>query len=192
MDNLISFFNNYLPLNDAEKNALSKIVVSRSIKKNHYILQKHDICNHYTFILEGITRSYAIHLNGTENNLKFATENQLIVDLDSFHSAKPSAIYIESMEPSKILQIEKSNLLELFTKFPKFDRIFRVIIENEYIQLEKRIIHNISIKAEDRYQEFLNEFPKLASRIPNTHIASYLGITPEFLSKIRKNISTKC
>lgn len=116
----------------------------------------------------------------------------MIVDLDSFHSAKPSAIYIESMEPTKILQIERLSLLELFSNFPKFDRIFRVIIENEYIQLEKRIIQNISIKAEDRYQEFLNEFPKLASRIPNTHIASYLGITPEFLSKIRKNISIKC
>ena len=76
---------------------------------------------------------YSNNINNTENNLKFATENQLIVDLDSFHSAKPSAIYIESMEPAKILQIERLSLLELFSKFPKFDRIFRVIIENDVL-----------------------------------------------------------
>lgn len=191
MDNLIAYFDSYIQLTDSEKNELRKILELRTIKKNHFILQKYDVCNHYTFISEGITRSYAINDQGTENNLKFATENEWIVDLHSFHTKNKSQIYIESMEPTIIFQIERSNLLELFAKFPKFDRIFRVIIEDDYMRLERRIIQNISSKAEDRYQQFLIEYPKLSTRIPNTHIASYLGITPEFLSKIRGGFSKK-
>ena len=134
---------------------------------------------------------YKVDAQGKEHNLLFSIENEWISDIGSFHSEKPSELYIEALEQSTILQLPKKDLLYLYVNFPKFDRNFRVIIENEFIQLQKRVLHNISSTAEERYLDFLNCFPDLFNRISNVQIASYLGVTPEFLSKVRKNMSTK-
>jgi CRP-like cAMP-binding protein len=191
IDILISHFDNYLPLDSKEKEELSNRVIERNIKRRQFILQENDVCRHYTFVISGLFKMYAVDKNGTEHNIQFASENEWITDIGSFHSEQPSRLYIEAMEPAVILQIEKSNLLYLYTHFPKFDRNFRVIIENKFIELENRVLQNISSTAEERYQTFLGQYPKLSNRIPNTQIASYLGITPEFLSKIRNNITKK-
>lgn len=188
---LISHFYNYLPLNEKEKEELSNRVIEKSIKRKQFILQPHDVCRHYTFVISGLFKMYGVDKNGTDHNIQFASENEWIVDIGSFHSDKESRLYIEAIEPSVILQIEKSNLLYLYTNYPKFDRNFRVIIENKFIELENRVLQNISSTAEERYETFLEQYPKLSNRIPNTQIASYLGITPEFLSKIRNHISKK-
>jgi len=113
------------------------------------------------------------------------------MELDSFYTDKPSRVYIEAIEPSVILQIKKEDLFYLFTNIPKFDRNFRVIVENRYVELENRILQAISSTAEERYLSFLDHYPQLSQRLPGTQIASYLGITPEFLSKIRKDIAKK-
>ena len=113
------------------------------------------------------------------------------MEIDSFYNEKPSRVFIEAIEPSIILQITKPDLINLFMSNPKFNRNFRVIIENRFVELENRVLQAISSTAEERYLTFLNQYPKLSQRLPNTQIASYLGITPEFLSKIRKEISKK-
>jgi CRP-like cAMP-binding protein len=190
-DSLILHFENYLSLNDQEKEELNNRVLEKKIKRRQFILQENDICRHYTFVVSGLFKMYAVDKNGTEHNIQFAAENEWISDIGSFHSEKPSRLYIEAIELSIILQIEKSNLLFLYTNFPKFDRNFRVITENKFIELENRVLQNISSTAEDRYQAFLEQYPQLSNRLPNTQIASYLGITPEFLSKIRNNSSKK-
>jgi len=100
-------------------------------------------------------------------------------------------LFIEAIEPSVILQIEKQDLLFLFVNVPKFDRNFRVIIEEKFIELQNRLLQNFSSNANKRYADFLVQYPQLALRLPNTQIASYLGITPEFLSKIRGEKSLK-
>jgi CRP-like cAMP-binding protein len=97
-------------------------------------------------------------------------------------------VYIEAMEPSVILQINKTDLFYLFTDNYKFDRNFRVIVENRLVEHENRILQAIGSTAEERYLDFLNQYPKLSLRLPNTQIASYLGITPEFLSKMRSQL----
>ncbi len=129
---------------------------------------------------------YAVDKNGTEHNIQFASENEWIMDIGSFHTEKQSQLYIEAIEPSVILQIEKSGLIYLFKNYHKFNIDFRVIIENKFIELQ-----NLISGAEERYLAFLEQYPKLANRLPNTQIASYLGITPEFLSKIRNTLSKK-
>lgn len=184
---LILHFENYLPLNDTEKEELNKRIIEKRVKRRQFILQESDVCRHYNFVVSGLFKMYAVDKNGTEHNIQFASENEWITDIGSFHSDKPSHLYIEAIEPSVILQIEKKNLLFLYTHFPKFDRNFRVIIENKFIELENRVLQNISSTAEERYQTFLGQYPNLSNRLPNTQIASYLGITPEFLSKIRNN-----
>lgn len=193
---LFANFDNYLPLDERERDDLSKRVVERRIKRRQFILQENDICRHYTFVAEGCFRKFQVDKKGIEHNLQFAAENdrpaaRWIMEIDSFYAEKPSRVYIEAIEPSFILQISKPDLLHLFMHNPKFDRNFRVIIENRFIELENRVLQAISSTAEERYVTFLDQYPNLSQRLPNTQIASYLGVTPEFLSKIRKEISKK-
>lgn len=191
IEKLLSSFDKYLSLDDTEKADLSQRVIERRIKRKQFILQESDICKHYTFVVEGCFRKYHMDKKGIEHNLQFVAENDWIMEIDSFYSEKPSRVYVEALEPCLILQIKKKDLLYLFVHNPKFDRNFRVIVETRLVELENRVLHNISSTAEERYLTFLEQNPVLSARLPNIHIASYLGITPEFLSKIRKDISRK-
>jgi len=186
---LIAYFNNYFPLNEEESDALSTRFTERTIKRRQFILQQDDVCKHYNFVVSGCFKMYAVDLNGVEHNLQFAIENDWVVDLSSFYAESPSRLYIEAIEPSVILQIKKADLLHLFINYHKFDRNFRIITERKYTALQDRVLSNISFTAQDRYVGFMERFPELANRLPNTQIASYLGITPEFLSRIRKELT---
>jgi len=188
---LIEFFKNYLPLNDEEINLLTERVTQRQIKRRQMILQEGFVCKHYTFVEKGCFKMYGIDEKGTEHNLRFAAENDWIADLGSFYSEKPSKLFIEAIEPSTILQIEKQDLLYLFTNVPTFDRNFRVIVEEKFIELQNRLLQSFSLNAHQRYVDFLEQYQELALRLPNSQIASYLGITPEFLSKIRSGKLSK-
>ena len=191
IDKLITHFDNYIPLNSREKEELRSRVTEKKIKRRQFILQENDVCRYYTFVVSGLLKMYAVDKNGTEHNIQFASENEWITDTGSFHSDKPSRLYIEAIEPTIILQIDKANLIYFFENHQIFGRIFRVIIENKFTELQNRVLQNISSTAEERYLTFLEQYPNLSNRLPNTQIASYLGITPEFLSVVRKNLATK-
>lgn len=171
-----------------EKADLLSRVTERKVKRRQFILQEGDVCKHYTFVAKGCFRKFQADDKGGEHNLQFIAEDDWIMEIDSFYNDKPSRIYIEAMEPSVILQINKPSLFHLFTTNYKFDRNFRVIVENRLVEHETRILQAISSTAEERYLYFLHKYPQLSQRLPNTQIASYLGITPEFLSKIRKQL----
>jgi CRP-like cAMP-binding protein len=188
---LLKFFELYFPLNHMERKEVSEKFTERVIKRRGFILQQGDVCKYFTFIVSGCFRQYAIDESGKEHNLQFAAENEWITDLSSFYSEKPSGLYIEAVERSVILQIKHDDLLYLYTNYHKFDRNFRIIVEKKYIDLQNRVMQNISVTAENRYSNFLAGYPNLVNRIPNTQIASYLGITPEFLSKVRKKMVSK-
>lgn len=185
MDSIIKHFNNYLPLDDRESEVLTSRLTERKIKRKQYILQEGDICKYFTYVVEGCFKMYGVDHSGAEHNLVFTAENDWIADIDSLHKERPSKLFIEAVEPSTILQISKGDLWYLYTNFPKFDRNFRVIIEDKYIELQNRLLQTFSTTAYQRYESFLEQYPNLSNRLPNTQIASYLGITPEFLSKIR-------
>ena len=146
------------------------------------------VCRHYTFVVRGILRMYGIDRGGKENNILFAPENSWISDISSFHSGLPGESNIQALEASEIIQIEQQDLYHLYLNIPKLDRIFKVITEEKYVELQDRVFQDISSTAQERYLAFLKKHPDLASRLPNTQIASYLGITPEFLSVIRKEM----
>ncbi len=185
---LINYFEKLLPLNDDEKFIVEDVFKERRIKRKQFILQEGDICNQNTFVIEGCFRTYTVDEKGKEHNLQFAVENWWIGDIGSFHSEKPSRLYIEAMENSIILQCKKEDQINLFVKYPKFDRIFRVLAENAMVSMQNRILQNISSTAEERYIDFVQRHPHFFNRISNVQIASYLGVTPEFLSAIRKKI----
>ncbi len=186
---LIDTFENLLKLTGDEKKVLEEVFEPRSFKRNQFILQKGDICTRHTFIVEGCFRMYSVDTQGKEHNLLFASEKDWVGDLESFYKQQPSDHYIESMERSVVLQVSRQALTRLFVKYPKFNRIFRVITENELVAAQKRILNNISLTAEDRYQHFLRLHPEYFNRISNVQIASFLGITPEFLSIIRRRLA---
>lgn len=188
---LISYFQDYFPLNKVERAEISTRFTERNIRRRQFILQEGDVCNHFTFIVSGCFKMYAVTEDAKEHILQFAIEQGWIGDLSSFYSRKPSKLFIEALEPSLILQIKHQDLLELFQSYHKYDRNFRIITERAYIQLQERMLENISSSAERRYEQFLENNSELAKRLPGTQIASYLGITPEFLSKIRKSIVGK-
>jgi CRP-like cAMP-binding protein len=188
---ILQHFSHYLPLNEQEINEITSRLIERTIKRKQFILQEGDVCKHYTFVVKGCFKMYKVDANGNEHNLQFSIENGWIGDLGSFYSDAPSQLFIEAMEPSIILQIEKEHLLYLYSHVMVFNRIFRVLVENAFIQLQKRVLQNISSTAEERYVDFTRNYPSLFNRISNVQIASYLGITPEFLSKIRKDLVSK-
>jgi CRP-like cAMP-binding protein len=188
---LIEHFKYYLPLGDEEIRELEKRASIRKVKRRQLILNEGDICMCYTFVIEGCFKMYKVDDSGKEHNLQFAVENGWIADLGSFYSEKPSELYIEAMENSVVIQIKKEDMLFFFTNYSKFDRNFRVLVENAFIEMQHRVLQNISSTAEERYLDFLEKHPKLFNRISNVQIASYIGVTPEFLSKIRNEITTK-
>ena len=184
-----SLSSDLFPLGEEEIAQLKSAFKERRIKRRQFILQKGDVCKHYTFVAEGCLKLYKIDQNGKEHNLQFTIEDEWISDLGSLYSETPSEVYIEAIEQSMVLQIERKDLVYLYTHYPNIDRRFRVVIENSFIALQQRMFQNISSMAEERYSNFLKTHPNLFNRISNVQIASYLGVTPEFLSTIRKKIA---
>ena len=188
-DVLFAHFDRYLALDAAERNALKERSRLRRLKKRGFLLQEGEVCKSYAFVVEGCLRMYELDAKGVEHNLQFARENEWIVDIGSFHAEKPSSLFIEALEPSTVVSIEHADLLYLYTEHPKFDRNFRVIIEDQFVELQQRMLRRNASSAEQRYAHFVHQHPALAARVPNVHIASYLGVTPEFLSRLRAKTS---
>lgn len=190
-ERIIKNINQWIKLSNEEIDFFTSRLNFRKIRRRQYILQEGDICKHYTFVNKGCLRLYSVDENGVEHILQFAPEDFWVADIGSFHQETPTLLYIEALEPSEVLQITKSDLMETFLNYPSFDRVFRIMMENAFIGLQKRVLQNISSTAEERYLTFVEKFPQLVNRIPQTQIAAYIGITPEFLSKIRQNLNQK-
>ncbi|AIM37027.1 cyclic nucleotide-binding protein [Sphingobacterium sp. ML3W] len=183
---LIDYFKQFFQLDTAEQAEIKRLFTSRVIKRKGYLLQEGEVCQYYYFVVSGCFKMFAIDSNFREHNLQFGAEGDWVADFQSFYDQSPSKLYIEATEPSVVLQIKHDDLLYLYINYHKFDRNFRIITERKLIEYQNRILQNISSTADDRYDAFLKKYPHLINRLPNTQIASYLGITSEFLSKIRK------
>lgn len=188
---LVDYFQKLIPLNTEEKQLVCDLFKPRLYRKRQYVLQEGDICNQFNFVVRGCLRMYKVDDKGNTHILQFAAENWWLSNIGSFHERKPSELNIDALEDTMVLQINYDNLLLLYTKAPIFDRIFRVLIENSFVSLQKRLLHNISSSAEERYLSFIESYSHLTNRLPQTQIASFLGITPEFLSRLRKRQTKK-
>jgi CRP-like cAMP-binding protein len=185
IESLISHLNKYIPLDKEEIEELQERATVRKVKRRQYILAAGEICKHYNFVVEGCFKMYKVDEAAKEHNILFAVENEWISDIGSFHTEQPSQLYIEAVEPSEIIQIAKPDLLFFYGNHLKFNRTFRVIAEDQFVELQNRLLQTISTTAEERYTRFVKDYPHLINRLSSTQIASYIGITPEFLSRIR-------
>lgn len=188
---LLDYFQKLIPLNQEEKLLVTELFKPRLYRKRQYILQEGDICNQFNFIIRGCLRMYKVDDKGNIHILQFAAENWWMSNIGSFHDRKPSELNIDALEDTMVLQISHEHLLFLYTNAPKFDRIFRVLIENSFVSLQQRLLQTISSTAEERYLTFLQTYADLAMRLPQTQIASFLGITPESLSRLRNKQNKK-
>lgn len=186
---LLSYFDRLIPLSKEEQELVTSTFRSRLFRKRQYVLQEGDVCTQFYFVVRGCLRMYKIDEKGGTHILQFAAENYWMVDLGSFHGVKPSALNIDALEDTVVLQISRNDLISLYVQAPKFDRIFRVLLENSFVRLQERLLQNISSTAEERYQTFLEIYPHLANRLSQVQIAAFLGITPEFLSRLRSKRS---
>ncbi len=182
---LIANIERFITLTDEEKYMILSIMQSKKIRKRQYLIQEGDTSRHSAFVLKGCMRSYFVDANGFEHILQFAIEDWWITDLMSTITGKPARLNVDALEDTEVLLLPREDQLELFEKCPKFEKYFRIITENGMISSQQRLLDNLSLPAIDRYNNFVQKYPLFAQRIPQTQIAAYLGITPEFLSKIR-------
>ncbi|MDR3610270.1 MAG: Crp/Fnr family transcriptional regulator [Ignavibacteriaceae bacterium] len=178
----------HIELTDEEKEIFCSSLRSKKVKRHQFLGEAGEISRYQNFVNKGCLRSYYVDENGFEHNVQFAIEDWWIGDMASFLTKKPGSLFIEALEDSDVLQLDYPSMEELYVKIPKLERFFRILLQNAFITFEQRIISTISRSAEERYLEFINKYPLFEQRLPQIHIASYLGITPEFLSKIRKKI----
>lgn len=182
---MIDFFNSIIPLKQEEKELIRQYFYLRSYKKRMFVLQEGDVCQHLNFVLSGCLRMYKDDENGNPHILLFATDGSWINDLDSYYEQKKSLLNIDVLENAELLQISREDIVKLYLTAPKFDRIFRILTERNLVILQNRMLENISLSAEERYYNLLSSHPDLINRIPQVHIASYLGVSAEFISRLR-------
>lgn len=185
VQSLLEYFNQLIPLNKEEKELVRTKFKSHLFLKKQFALQHGDVCQYFDFVVRGCLRLYKVDNDGSYHILQFATDNSWISDLASFHKKTKSRLEIDALEDTVVLRISYDDLIDLYSRAPKFDRIFRVLLENHFMQQQDRIAQLFSSTAEERYQSFLETYPHLQNRISQVQIASYLGVTPEFLSRIR-------
>ena len=186
---LLDYFNRLIPLSTEEEDLVSSKFLPHLFLKKQFVLQHGDTCQHFDFVVRGCLRLYKVGNDGAYHILQFATENHWISDLASFHRKIKSTFDIDALEDTVVLRISHTDLIDLYVKAPKFDRIFRVLLENHFMQQQERIGQLFSSTAEERYQSFLETYPHLPNRLSQVQIAAYLGITPEFLSRIRSRLA---
>lgn len=190
-ESFLNYLRNYVNLTQEEETVLTSFLLFKKYKKRQYFLMEGDVCRYQAYVLKGCFRSYYIDKEGKEVNLMFSTENWWIGDLASYIVKDPSKLNIEALEDCEIFAIEKQHMDLLFQKIPKIERFFRILFQNALISSQNRIINNLTLTAKDNYLSFVKKYPDFEQRIPQYHIASYLGITPEFLSQIRKQLTSR-
>ncbi|OXA88729.1 Crp/Fnr family transcriptional regulator [Flavobacterium hercynium] len=177
----------HISLDQDETAYFLSILKQKKYPKKSNILKEGEICHTINFVQSGTLRAFYRDTEGKESTIMFAISDWWITDMSCFISQQPAMLNIETIEESTIFHLQKEDLDELYIKIPKFERFFRVIMQNAYIREQLRVIQNLSLSAEQRYHIFLNKYPQVAQQVTQKQIASYLGITPEFLSMIRSN-----
>lgn len=188
---LVASIERHVVLTRAQKSLIEKSVRERKVKKGQYVLHEGAVCKATMFVTKGSLRTFYTDLNGQEHIVQFAIEGWWISDLNSFLMQVPATFNVQAIEDSALLEISYDSLEKLYAGIPSLERYFRIITQRAFIAFQQRAIQNISMTAEDRYRSFQQTFPKLELRIPQKLVASYLGISAEFLSRIKKRLRAK-
>ena len=176
-------------LSEAEQKLVKTFFSPKKIRKKQYLLQEGNICRHLAFVEKGLLRSYNVDEKGIEHMIHFAWEGWWMADMLSFLSNEPSTYHIDAIEDAELLLISQQDFEEMLLKVPVMERYFRILFQNNIISKERRLISSITNSAEEKYIHLTATNPELIKRIPQQLVASYLGITPETLSRIKNKLA---
>lgn len=179
----------HILLSQQEINYFVGLLTAKTIAKKEFVLKEGELCNTINFVCAGTLRAYYMDASGRESTIMFALSDWWITDIHCFMNQLPAMLFIEALEESVIIQLKKNDLDNLFIQVPAFEKFFRIIMQNAYIREQLRTIETLSLPAEDRYNNFVRKYPQIVQQVTQKQIASYLGITPEFLSTLRKKSS---
>lgn len=188
---LITSVRQRIKLSDEDAERLKRFFIPKKVRKRQFILNAGDVCQHFTFVEKGMLRSFSTDDNGHEHVVQFAVEGWWISDLGSFISGDSSIYNIEALEDSEVLNLTKSQLEEMTAKLPCMEHYFRVLMQNNIVALQRRLISAVSLTAEEKYTKLMEICPDIINRASQQHVASYLGLTPETLSRVRKQVSLR-
>jgi len=191
IDVLLSHIQEKVTLTDLDKEAIKTFFVSKRLRKRQYLLQEGDVCKHLTFVAKGLLRTYNVDDKGNEHMSIFGWEGWWLSDFNSFLSGVPAVFNIDAIEDSELLMISLADYNALTLTVPIMDRYFRILYQNSLVTKERRLMSAITHTAEEKYLELANSNPHIIERIPQNLIASYLGIAPETLSRIKKNLAIR-
>lgn len=180
-----------IDLNDEEFEYAESLFKPRKLRKRQFLLNEGEVCEYTVFVEEGLLRSYTVDEKGAERTLQFAMEGWWAGDLYSYLTGEVSSYNIEALENSRLLLIDKSSWELLLKEVPAFERFFRIQIQNNLIATQRRLMVSLTDTAEEKYIKLLNAYPDIIKRVPQHMIASYIGITRETLSRIRKQMVSR-
>jgi CRP-like cAMP-binding protein len=176
----------FIQLTEEEQQFFTSLLQAKKLRKRQYLLQEGDICRNEYFVNSGCLRTYFTDDKGVEHVVQFAPEDWWVGDMYSFITQTPARYAIDALEDTEVLFFDKPTEEKLYQNVPKFERFFRLLLQNAFVAQQNRILSAMSDTAEERYKNFIEKYPHLEQRLPQHQIASYLGITPESLSRIRR------
>ncbi|WP_353162638.1 Crp/Fnr family transcriptional regulator [Myroides odoratus] len=188
MSQFLNYINKYTLLQDEEAEQILSYFETEEIKKNEFILEQGEICRYNYFVLKGCLRIYIFNDAGKEQILHFAIENWWISDLSSYFNQTKSRCYIQALENSQVIKISYQNYNQLVVENQNFSQFMRIIFQQSFTNLQEHFVDTLNRNGKARYLDFIQKHPNLVQRVSQYMIASYLGLTPEFISKVRKKI----
>jgi CRP-like cAMP-binding protein len=185
---LLNYINKYIVLTKEQEDILLSKIVYRKYLKGQYIVQQGDVCKHSSYIISGCTKTFFMDDKGIEHVIMFSIEDWWTSDIGSFITQTPADYNVQCLENTEVIQFPYHNEEELFEEIPKLERLFRKMLEKALVSSQKRIVRSFSLTAKEQYLFFRRQYPTIEQRVPQYMIASYLGITKEFLSKIKSQL----
>ena len=186
---LLDYISKYITLTAEEELVLISDIKYRNFLKGQYVVQQGDVCKYECFVISGCTKMFHVDDDGQEHIIMFSVENWWAADMGSFITQTPADYNVQCIENTELILFSYDIIEKLYTKIPKLERFFRQIIERAFVASQKRIVRSFSLTAKERYQYFRYQYPEIEQRIPQYMLASYLGITKEFMSKIKGQLA---
>lgn len=191
MDLIIQNISKHISLTSDEELLFLSKIETKNYKAKTIILNAGEICKHSYFVNSGLLRSFNVNDNIVEHVLSFACEGWWIGNMYSLLSQKPGNLFIEVLEDAEVVLLSKENQEQLYLEIPKLERFFRILTENSLVANQERLMDNLSLTAEERFEKFCKKYPTLIQKVPQKQIASYIGVTPEFFSKMKSKMLRK-
>lgn len=191
MSSIIHNISKHISLSSEEETLFLSKTEIKHFKAKSLLLNEGEICKHSYFVNKGLLRSFTINDNIVEHVLSFACEGWWIGDMYSLLSQKPGNLFIEVLEDSEVVLLSKENQEILYLEIPQLERFFRILTEKSLVAHQERLMDNLSLSAEERFFKFCEKYPTLVQKVPQKQIASYIGVTPEFFSKMKNRMVKK-